>query len=175
MSFRKLLYRLDKVLTFFEEWTLFLTVAGALLSLFASVVFRFGTKWGITSSLAWPEEFVREVIIYSTFIGCAAAVKNRSLIRVDALPNLFSKLKKPLEYLSNISLLFFASFVTYYGIKMAHFQYKMGMKTIILEIPQVFLYTILPIMGVLMILRLVHVFYEDITGNSVADAMKVEE
>ena len=165
---RKILYRIDKVLSFFEEWTLFVTVTAALLTLFVSVV----TRYTITYTLTWPEELVREVIIYSTFVGCASAIKSRSLIRVDALPNIFKGLKRPLEMVSNVSLLIFAVFITYYGVMMAHFQYRMGMKTVILQIPQVFLYCILPLMGILMFFRLLHVFYEDITGESIQDAEK---
>ena len=90
--FRKTLDFLDKVLTFFEEWTLFVSVMAALVSLFVNVVMRYG----FNQSLAWSEELVREVIIYTTFIGCSAAVKNRSMIRIDASVQLFPKLKTAL-------------------------------------------------------------------------------
>ena len=61
----ELLDFLDKILTFFEEWTLFVSVIVALLALFVNVVLRYGFNY----SLAWSEELVREVIIYTTFIG----------------------------------------------------------------------------------------------------------
>jgi TRAP-type C4-dicarboxylate transport system permease small subunit len=154
---------LDKALSWFEEWSLFVAVMAALATLFISVV----TRYTITYTLTWPEELVREVIIYTTFIGCAPAIKNRALIRIDALPNLLPRLKKPLEFLAHLSLVGFAGFITYFGIKMALFQYKMGMKTIILKVPQVLLYSILPLMGILMLCRLIHVLYEDITGRPV--------
>ncbi len=161
MLIRRTLNKVDKVAGFLEEWTLFIAVMGGLLTLFASVVTRFGSRWGLMPTLTWPEELVREVIIYTTFVGCAAAVRNRSLIRVDALPNLVKGLKKPLDNLSHFALLCFAVFIIWYGAKMALFQYKMGMKTIILKVPQVALYSILPLMGILMIVRLLIVFYED--------------
>ena len=160
---RRALQVLDKVLTFFEEWTLFVAVMAALLTLFVSVV----TRYTITYTLTWPEELVREVIVYTTFVGCAAGIKNRALIRIDALPNLFPALKRPLEFLSHLSLLGFAGFITYFGVKMALFQHQMGMKTIILQVPQVVLYSILPLMGVLMLCRLAHVLYEDFSGHPV--------
>ena len=154
---------LDKVLGWFEEWSLFVAVMAALVTLFVSVV----TRYTITYTLTWPEELVREVIIYTTFIGCAPAIKNRALIRIDALPNLLPALKRPLEFFSHLALVGFAGFITYFGVKMAMFQYKMAMKTIILKVPQVVLYSILPLMGVLMLCRLLHVLYEDITGTPV--------
>lgn len=160
---RKFLQVLDKGLTFFEEWSLFLAVMAALSTLFVSVV----TRYTITYTLTWPEELVREVIIYTTFVGCAAAIKNRALIRIDAVPTLFPALKRPLQLLSHLSMLGFAVFITYFGVKMALFQYKMGMKTIILQVPQVVLYSILPLMGVLMLCRLAHVLYEELSGQPV--------
>ncbi len=85
----KMLDFLDKILTFFEEWTLFVSVIVALVALFVNVVLRYGFNY----SLAWSEELVREVIIYTTFIGCSAAVKNRSMIKIDASVQLLPKLK----------------------------------------------------------------------------------
>jgi C4-dicarboxylate transporter DctQ subunit len=70
----------------------------ALVALFFNVVLRYGFNY----TLAWSEELVREVIIYTTFIGCCAAVKNRSMIKIDASVQLFPKLKIPLTYFSNL-------------------------------------------------------------------------
>ena len=57
-------------------------------TLFVNVVML---RYGFNQSLAWSEELVREVIIYTTFIGCSAAVKNRSMIRIDALGSTLSQ------------------------------------------------------------------------------------
>ena len=86
--FRKTLNFLDKILTFFEDWTLFITVLIALVALFVNVVLRYGFNY----TLAWSEELVREVIIYTTFIGCCSAVKKRSMIKIDASVQLMPKL-----------------------------------------------------------------------------------
>ncbi len=90
--FGKILDVIDKILTFFEDWTLFLSVLGCLVALFFNVVLRYGFNY----TLAWSEELVREVIIYTTLIGCGAAVKNRSMIKIDAVIQLVPKLKFPL-------------------------------------------------------------------------------
>ncbi len=148
----------DKVLTFFEEWTLFITVILALVALFFNVVLRYGFNY----SLAWSEELVREVIIYTTFIGCSVAVKNRSMIRVDAAIQILPFLKVPLTFFSNFCILAFAAFITYYGWLMAALQVQSDQRTIILEIPMVYLYAILPLMGILMTIRILQVFYQDI-------------
>ena len=156
--FGRILNLLDRVLTFFEEWTLFISVIVALVALFVNVVLRYGFNY----SLAWSEELVREVIIYTTFIGCSAAVKNRSLIKIDASVQIFPKLKVPLTFFSNFVVMIFSLLMIYYGWLMAALQVQTQQKTIIMQIPLVYLYAVLPLMGVLMLIRVIQVFYEDI-------------
>lgn len=156
--FGKILDFLDKILTFFEEWTLFISVMVALIALFFNVVLRYGFNY----SLAWSEELVREVIIFTTFVGCSAAVKARSMIKIDASVQLLPKLKMPLTYFSNFVVMIFAGMMIYYGALMVEMQHRTQQKTIIMEIPLVFLYLILPLMGVMMLIRAIQVIYQDI-------------
>ena len=156
--FGKILDFLDKVLSFFEEWTLFISVLVALVALFFNVVLRYGFNY----TLAWSDELVREVIIYTTFIGCSVAVKNRSLIRIDASVQLLPKLKIPLTFFSNFVVMIFALMMIYYGWLMAALQVQTQQKTIIMQIPLVYLYAILPLMGIMMLIRVIQVFYQDI-------------
>ena len=156
--FGKILNFLDKVLSFFEEWTLFISVFVALIALFFNVILRYGFNY----SLAWSEELVREVIIYTTFIGCSAAVKSRSLIKIDASVQLFPKIKIPLTFFSNFVVAIFSVMMIYYGWQMAVLQARTFQKTIIMQIPLVYLYAILPLMGSMMLLRTIQVFYQDI-------------
>jgi len=130
-----------------------------LIALFVNVVLRYGFNY----SLAWSEELVREVIIYTTFIGCSAAVKNRSMIKIDASVQLLPKLKMPLSYFSNFAIMIFAAMMIYYGWLMMAMQYRTHQKTIIMEIPLVILYAILPLMGVMMMIRAIQVVYQDIS------------
>jgi len=156
--FGRIIDFLDKILTSFEEWTLFVSVMVALVALFVNVVLRYGFNY----SLAWSEELVREVIIYTTFIGCSAAVKNRSMIKIDASVQLLPKLKMPLTYFSNFVTIIFAGLMIYYGWLMMALQYRTHQKTIIMEIPLVILYAILPLMGVMMLIRSIQVIYQDV-------------
>jgi TRAP-type C4-dicarboxylate transport system permease small subunit len=155
--FGKILDVIDKILTFFEDWTLFLSVFGCLVALFMNVILRYGFNY----TLAWSEELVREVIIYTTLIGCGAAVKNRSMIKIDAIIQLIPKLKNPLTLWSNLVTIIFGVMMLYYGWKMAALQVATQQKTIIMQIPLVYLYALLPIMGATMILRTIQIMYQD--------------
>jgi C4-dicarboxylate transporter DctQ subunit len=156
--FKRILGSLDKILTFFEEWTLFITVLTALLSLFINVFLRYVFNY----SLAWSEELVREVIIYTTLIGCSAAVKNRSMIKIDASVQLLPKLRLPLMFFSNLATLVFSLIMLIYGWKMAALQVMTQQKTIILQIPLVYIFAILPLMGGMMFIRTIQVMAQDI-------------
>ncbi len=153
----KLFNRVDKVLSFFEDWTLFISVMVALLALFFNVVLRYGFNF----TLAWSEELVREVIIYTTFIGCCSAIKKRSMIKIDASVQLFPKLKTSLTYFSNGVILIFSVMMMVYGWQMAAMQARTFQKTIIMQIPLVYLYAILPLTGALMLIRTLQVIYQD--------------
>ena len=154
----KTLLVFDKTLTFFEEWTLFISVIVALLALFFNVVLRYGFNY----SLAWSEELVREVIIYTTFIGCSAAIKRKTMIKIDASVQIFPKLRTPFTFFSHLATLIFAGILVYYGWLMALLQVRTYQKTIILQIPLVYLYAILPLTGVMMFTRTLQVVYNDI-------------
>ena len=149
---------MEKILTFFEEWSLFISVIVALLAMFFNVVLRYGFNY----SLAWSEELVREVIIYTTFIGCSAAIKRQQMIRIDASVQILPKLKIPLTFFSNFVTLIFACILVYYGWLMALLQLKTHQKTIILQIPLVYLYAILPLTGCMMFIRTIQVIHNDI-------------
>lgn len=152
---------IDRVLTVFEDWSLFATVIVALVALFANVVLRYGFNY----SLAWSEELVRLVITYTTLIGCSAAVKNRSLIKIDALVQLVPRLKTPLTYFSYAVTMVFAVMMMVYGWRLAVMQVQTFQKTIILRIPYVYIYSMLPLMGGMMLLRTLQVVYEDIAAR----------
>jgi C4-dicarboxylate transporter DctQ subunit len=153
----KMLKKLDAAVSLIEEWTLFIIVITALLSLFANVVLRYGFNY----TLAWSEELVRIVIIYSTFVGASVAVKQRAMIRIDAVVQIFPKLKSGLTFYTSILMLVFAWMMVYYGYQMTHLQLVTHQKTIIMQIPLVIIYAIMPVMGVMVGLRTVQVMIQD--------------
>ena len=130
----------------------------ALVALFFNVVLRYTVNY----SLAWSEELVREVIIYTTLIGCSAAVKNRSMIKIDASVQLIPKLKVPLTFFSNFVMLIFSVMIFYYGWILALLQVQTMQKTIIMQIPLVYIFSILPLMGGMMFIRTIQVIYQDV-------------
>lgn len=149
---------------YIEEWSLFAAVCVALLTAMANVILRKATN---DLSLYWSDEVVRKVIYFSTYIGCVAAIRSRSLIRIDALPQILPGLKKPLTLFSHCVVLLFSGVMIYLGLKMTLMMYEDEYaRTATLQIPEYFFYAVLPMMGVMMFLRTLIVLWEDWSGKN---------
>lgn len=160
--FIKILKTVDRVLLQIEEWSLFITVCVALFTAMANVILRKTTN---DLSLYWSDEVVRKVIFFSTYIGCVAAIRSRSLIRIDALPQMLPIFKKPLTLFSHCVVLLFSVVMIYLGMQMTIMMYNdQYARTATLQIPEYWFYAILPLMGVMMFLRTLIVMREDWTG-----------
>ena len=156
---KKAFKTIDRGFLFVEDWSLFIAVVIALVTAMANVVLRKATA---NVSLYWSDEVVRKVIYFSTYIGCVAAIRSRTLIRIDALPQIFPVLKRPLTLFSHVAVLFFAGTMVYLGGTMTQLMYHDEYaRTTTLQIPEWYFYAILPIMGVMMFLRTLVVMVED--------------
>ncbi len=161
---KKTFKTLDRAFLLVEDWSLFIAVMIALLTAMANVLLR---KLTSNVSLYWSDEVVRKVIFFSTYIGCVAAVRSRSLIRIDALPQLFPVLKKPLTLFSHLAVLFFALVMVRLGWEMTLMMYQDEYaRTTTLQIPEWYFYAVLPLMGVMMFLRTLIVMVEDWRGRN---------
>ena len=160
----KIFKTIDKTLLHIEEWSLFTAVCIALLTAMANVILRKTTN---DLSLYWSDEVVRKVIYFSTYIGCVAAIRSRSLIRIDALPQMLPILQKPLTLFSHCAVLLFSGVMIYLGVKMTIMMYNDEYaQTATLQIPEYYFYAVLPVMGLMMLLRTIIVIREDWTGEN---------
>lgn len=160
---KKTFKAIDRGFLFVEEWSLFTAVAIALVTAMANVVLRKATS---DVSLYWSDEVVRKVIFFSTYIGCVAAIRSRSLIRIDALPQIMPVLKKPLNLFSHLAVLVFSGIMINLGWQMTMMMYQDEYaRTTTMQIPEWYFYIILPIMGVMMFFRTLIVMVEDWRGK----------
>ena len=159
---RRVFRVVDRTFAFVEDWSLFLTVGAALVVALANIVLRKATD---NVNLYWSDEVVRKVIYFSTYIGCVAAVRSRSLIRIDVAIQLLPATRKALTLVSHLAVLFFAVLIVRLGWLMTVSVYQDEYaRTSSLQIPEWYFYAILPLMGVMMFIRTVIVAVEDWTG-----------
>ena len=161
----------DEILTRAEEIFLFLLTMFGLIVLFISVVLRYTINYTLSSA----SEIMREVIILTTFIGLSLGTKNRSQLRIDILPQLFPKFKKFFDFIANLSILVFGILVIIYGWQMVKQQAMTHQTTILLRIPLQYLYMVLPVTGVLLIIRSIQVIYEDVFKKEEIKEIKKEK
>ena len=69
----------------------------------------------------------------------------------------------PLTYFSNFVTIIFSGMMIYYGWLMVALQARTEQKTIIMQIPLAYLYAILPLMGVMWMIRTIQVIHQDYT------------
>ncbi len=161
---KKIFKSIDRVFLFVEEWSLFAAVCIALTTAMANVILRKATN---DYSLYWSDEVVRKVIYFSTYIGCVAAIRSRSLIRIDALPQMLPVLKKPLTQLSHFAVLVFSCCMIYLGSQMTIMMYQDEYaQSATLQIPEWYFYAILPLMGFMMFIRTLITMREDWIGEN---------
>ena len=156
---KKVIQKIDQAFTVFEDWSLLISVAIALTVAMANVLLR---KLTNDVNLYWSDEVVRKTIYFSTYIGCVVAVRGRSLIRIDALPQMVPGLKKPLTFFAHLVTLVFAGAMIYLGWTMATMMYEDEYaRTVSLQIPEWIFYSVLPVMGVMMFFRTLVIMVED--------------
>ena len=158
--------RIDRAFIIFEDWSLLISVCVALTVAMANVLLR---KLTNDVNLYWSDEVVRKTIYFSTYVGCIVAVRGRSLIRIDALPQMVPGFKKPLAMFAHLVTLIFAGVMIYLGWLMTVMMYQDEFaRTVSLQIPEWIFYAVLPMMGVMMFFRTLLVMVEDWkkgTGN----------
>lgn len=166
---KRIFRTVDRAFAFIEDWSLFLAVAIALVAAMANVILRKTTH----INLYWSDEVVRKVIFFTTYVGCIAAIRSRSLIRIDALPQIVPILKKPLTCFSHVAVLLFAGIMVKLGWQMTASVYQDEFaRTATLQIPEWYFYAVLPLMGAMMFLRTLIVMIEDLTGLKLVEVEK---
>lgn len=143
---------LQKIWTFLEE-----IAAGVFFSIGIFLIF-YGVlmRYVLNNPQAWVEEVARYSIIWGTFLGFGLALKHNQHIQVDIL---FDKLNKPMQFVLNIVAttlsIIFCLIYTYYGFVLVENRYSSGMVSLDVGIPMWVVYLILPISGILFLLRFI--------------------
>ncbi|MBB5022814.1 TRAP transporter small permease [Desulfurispira natronophila] len=155
---KKIMRAIDKALGQVEDWTLFTAVIVALLAAMANIVLRKTTD----ISFYWSDEVVRKVIFFTTFMGASAAIRRRSMIRIDAVPQLLPLLQKPLTVISHLTVIAFSACMMWLGTTMTLMVYDDPFaRTSTLDIPEWYFYAVLPVVGGMMLIRTIIQALED--------------
>lgn len=113
-------------------------------------------RYGFNTPKAWVEEVARYTIIWGVFGGFGMALKHNQHIQVDILYDyLNDKMKFILNIIATGLSIAFCVLYTYYGYILVESRYSSGMVSLDVGIPMWIIYLILPISGILFLLRFI--------------------
>lgn len=143
---------LMKIWTYLEEILSGIFFLSGILLIFYGVIMRYI----VNDPQAWVEEVARYSIIWGTFLGFGMALKHNQHIQVDIL---FDRLNHTWRFIVNllatILSIVFCLIYTYYGYLLVETRISSGMVSLDVGIPMWIVYLILPISGLLFLLRFI--------------------
>ena len=139
-----------------EENLAALCMAGLLTTLGLQVI----TRYVFNDPFAWTEEVSRYLYVYIVFLGSSAAVSDRSHVAIGFL---VATLPRPLQWAVslavNLLILFLLANLVWWGWVATVRNWTIPL--MVLDIPQAWVYVIVPLTAVLMTIRTLIVMGED--------------
>ncbi len=152
---------IEKVLSFGEKIIQVFGILSGVVVQFINVILR-----NLGSSLTWAEEYARFAIIWITFAGCGAAVKEKAHMNISALYDVLgSGGKFALEIFFNSIGLAFSGFMFYYGVRLTEKTIQTMQVSPTMMLPMWIVYISVPVGGALMILRYITIIVASIKNG----------
>lgn len=141
--------KVNKWLTFIEDWSSGILILTGLSILFYAVFLRYVLNWPTT----WQDEIARIFLVWGILIGASATLRANGHIQMDLVYNLFPKsMKKWVDFFSNIVVLSFFICILIFSALLV-IQKHETLQTSINGIPLWITYMIMPFFSVLMSIR----------------------
>ncbi|QIL73171.1 TRAP transporter small permease [Diaphorobacter sp. HDW4B] len=131
-----------------NRWALILLLAAMSVIIFTNVVLRYTTH----ESIEWAEEVSRHMMIWLTFLGAGPVLRYGGHIAVENLQDALPR-KAAIALRIVVALLLFAffGFMVWYG--WLYMQRTMFQLTAVTQIPFAYIYSAMPIGGVLLVVH----------------------
>ncbi|MER2192711.1 MAG: TRAP transporter small permease [Solibacillus sp.] len=114
------------------------------------------TRYIFNSPQAWVEEVARYTIIWGVFLGFGMALRHNHHIQVDILyDKLKPAMKRIMDIVATTISVIFCLIYTYFGFILVETRFHSGMVSLDVGIPMWIVYLILPLSGLLFLLRFI--------------------
>lgn len=157
-----------------KAWDLFEDIAaGTFLSVGIALIF-YGVmmRYAFNEPKAWVEEVANYTIVWGALLGVPVALRNNHHIQVDIV---YDKLprgaQRVMDIFANLMGVLFCIFFTYYGYVLVAKRYVSGMVSLDVGIPMWIVYLILPISGVMFLLRFIDKFVQVLRGERIVNTV----
>lgn len=115
---------------------------------FAQVIFRFVLE----APLPWSEEVARYTMVWITFLGAALAIEKLAHPKVEVFVNLLPiRIRVPVHILAILLSCVFYLIIVYYGSQFV--TSSIMQPSAVMRIPMGYVYTVIPVSGLLLILN----------------------
>lgn len=125
-----------------EDWFVIIGIVLTMLITFGNVFARYFFKIGA----GWPEESVRFIMIWVTFVGMDIGIRTHKHVAIDYFVNLFSHGKRaPINRVVNFVSMLFCVFLFVSSLILTLKVFRLEQISAGLQIPMGYIYTILPV------------------------------
>ncbi|PPA68482.1 TRAP transporter small permease [Jeotgalibacillus proteolyticus] len=154
-----MLKKIEKIINYIEEYFIFGSLLLMVLIVFLNVIGRFIFNF----SFSWSEEAARYLMIWATFIAASLGVKKGAHITLDILTiYLPEKMNRIVRAISYILSMVYCILILFIGIPFIMDMATKGQLSPALQMPIHFVYLSIIVGTVLMFIRYIFLFIDDI-------------
>ncbi|WP_176961132.1 TRAP transporter small permease [Lentibacillus cibarius] len=118
------------------------------------LVIQIFSRQVLDSPITWTEQLARFLFVYTAYLAISSEIKNEGHVRIDFFFNkLPGSLRNIVYYVFQLMIAIVLILLIYVGYEMS--LRKLPMEIVSLNISYVYMYMALPILGVLMLYRLI--------------------
>lgn len=146
---------------FWKAFDLTLEVVSSIL-LFATLflmLLQVFMRYVVSRPLSWSEELAKYSMVWMAMLGSVIAIKRKAHLCVDMIVGYFPEnIRKAVDYATKILSLIFFAVMVYYGVK--YVQINLRNHSLVTGINMGFVYSVIPISGLLMFIYTIRYFKE---------------
>lgn len=155
---------IKKIYTFFEDFSSSLFFIAGLLLMFYEVIMRYI----FNDPTSWINETASIIVVWGILFGLSVALRDNHHIAVDIFYTLLPrKIQKAVDIFANIVGIGFCIFLAYYGAELVLHNFESGQVTMDTRTPYWIYYLVLPISGLMFLIRFIERLKKVINNESI--------
>lgn len=155
---------IKKIYTFFEDFSSSLFFIVGLLLMFYEVIMRYI----FNNPTSWINETASIIVVWGILLGLSVALRDNHHIAVDIFYTILpKKVQKAVDIFANIVGIGFCIFLVYYGVELVLHNFESGQVTMDTRTPYWIYYLVLPISGLMFLIRFIERLKKVINNESI--------
>lgn len=156
---KKIIHLLMMIVEKVEEYFIVWGLVAITILVFLQVVLRYVFHTGIFGT----DEMSRFIFVFITWIGASIGIKEKEHIDISLLTDIFPKVRKYTDVFSTLVCLGMCLFLLVNGLDMVQIMIEKGQLSTALKVPMGAAYAIIPLSALLMGIKYIRQFIEEIS------------